>query len=105
MIRPFSQLVVLTSLFHRPTYGCDAATRPSLSGTESTSAGGEASTGKSTKLHPARGRRRRNTNRARQRGRLKLTIRELIGSDRPQIAGSSGGEGSWKQTIARLARG
>src|SRR5688572_8500762 len=99
MIRPFSQLVVLTSLFQRPTYGCDAATRSSLSGGESASCDTtESAAGKSTNLHPAkrkadftnptRKRGASHTSPTRQRGSpspvgpLKLTTREPNGSER-----------------------
>ena len=111
MIRPFSQLVVLTSLIPaadkrlRRGHERIAQRRRQIVSDEE-----EPSTGKSTKLHPAR-RKAGHTNPKRKRGMprrsgpLKLTIRERNGSDRLRIAGSGGGAGSWKQTIASHPRG
>src|SRR4029453_3019813 len=55
IIRPFSQFVVLTSRFQRPTNGCDATTSESLRGGSSAtiSIGGSSVVVEFTESHPA----------------------------------------------------
>src|SRR4029079_5262079 len=51
--RPFSQFVVLTSRLQRPTYGCEASTSDSLSGTRADDGVPSKSTAESTDTLPA----------------------------------------------------
>src|SRR5262245_21069990 len=73
MMRPFSQLVVLTRRFHWPTYGCEATTSDSLRAGRLGMSARVSAAGESTKVRPARG--------SQRKGAAKITSRRKGGID------------------------